>query len=60
MGSVNFNDLCIHPRLKFPINLKCLDFEKYDRKSYSHAHLKVYGVAMAHTEITTNFWYKHS
>lgn len=47
MGSVSFSDLCIHPGLKIPTKFKCLDFEKYDRKSCPYAHLKVYGVAMA-------------
>lgn len=47
LGSVHFNNLCIHPRLKFLAKFKCSNFEKYDRKSYLYAHLKVYGVAMS-------------
>lgn len=58
LGSVNFNDLCIHPDLKFPVNFKCPDFKKYDGKSCLYAHLKVYGVAVArpNTETMTNWW----
>lgn len=39
LGSVNFNDLCIQPDLKFPTKFKCLDFEKYEGKSYPYVHL---------------------
>lgn len=47
LGSINFNDLYIHPGLKFPTTFKCLDFEKYDGKNCPYAHLKVCRVAMA-------------
>lgn len=32
LGSVDFNDLCIHSSLKLPSKFKCPDFEKYDGK----------------------------
>lgn len=32
LRSLNCDDLCIHPRLKFPTKLKSPDFEKYDEK----------------------------
>lgn len=33
--------------MKFPAKFKYSNFEKYDGKNCSYAHLKVYGVAMA-------------
>lgn len=42
-----YNDLSIHPGLKFSSKFKCPDFEKYYGKSCSYAHLRVYKVANA-------------
>lgn len=50
LGSVNFNELCIHPGLKFPAKFKHPDFEKYDAKSCPYTHLKVYNMAMTQYE----------
>lgn len=47
LDNINFSDLCIHPEIKFPAKFKCPDFKKYDGKSCSYAHLKVYGVVIA-------------
>lgn len=47
MGSVGFNDLCIHPGLKFPPEFKYSDFEKYDGRDCPYPHLRLYDVAMA-------------
>lgn len=47
LGRVNFNDLFILPRLKFPTKFKCPDTEKYNGKSCAYAYIKVYGVVMA-------------
>lgn len=52
LRSINFNDLFIHPGLKFSLlNSNLQIFEKYNRKSLSLALLKVYSVAMAHAKI---------
>lgn len=54
LGSGNYSDLCIHLELNFHAKFNCLDFEKYDGKSYPYAHLKVYVVGMTYMEITIN------
>lgn len=53
--SVNLNNLCIRPALKFSSKFKCPGFEKYDGKSYLYVHLMVYGVAMVRIVTITTF-----
>lgn len=40
LRSANFSDLRIHPGLKVSAKFKIPNFEKYDKKSCLHAHLK--------------------
>lgn len=52
LGSVNFNNLCIHPGLKFTTKFKCL---KYDEERCPYAHLKVYGITILNMVTTASF-----
>lgn len=47
LGSVHFNDLCIHTGLNFLLKFKCPDFKKYDGKGCPYVQLRLYGVAIA-------------
>lgn len=59
LGNVNFNDLCIHPGLKFLPKFRCPDFKKYDRNGCPKL-ISSCLVGLLNTMMMINCWFKHS
>lgn len=55
LGSVNFNDFCIHSGLKFPIKFKYPDFKVYTRKAVRMPTLTCMEFPWLNMVIMTNF-----